>query len=468
MAHSKDLVRAYLQAVVYRQSISQKFQSFREVQLANARAENRVKHHLRQHEAKKRAPTSVDSVLLANLKDHLATVGQGLHQCSFKAVDGRWPLEVEPLSRRVRAAAPVVVRESLEAGADEQKAVEQDDEQPTRVFFRILKTGVGNMKQLQTFVQVPGERLRADDMAVTLHSLSAVSTLDEPIVEEMPCLDSSGLGRILLLKAFNDGCLGTLRENLQGWQGRSIVFSFKSAAMAAFDPADVHEAIVALLECGATPDGDGTITWPSDIADGRPVWGALQAARLIQKVDPDLDGVDPNSIVSYALTDSGFQGIRISAKLRDPVFLAEPRRGLDHPALTPYELGCLLEEQGFQWRLLPQNAIARRRFSMDNETSTSTFFSIFVTHTHMFITHTHACLLHMHYWQFSRRRPGARGFGGWISDITGWCTTQQRKMSRRTGTRLATRLCQNTPGHCYPQSSFWSVMASRKSRTGRT
>ena len=91
--------------------------------------------------------------------------------------------------------------------------------------------------------------------------------------------------------------------------------------MAAFDPADAHEAIVALLECGATPDGDGTITWPSDIADGRPVWGALQAARLIQKVDRDLDGVDPNSIVSYALTDSGFQGIRISTRLRDPVFL---------------------------------------------------------------------------------------------------------------------------------------------------
>ena len=295
-----DVLRGFLEQVIYRQELGIKYTSLDIVRKVNEAADNRWRAAEKKATAMPRAiPTTVEELLVLNAKDHLQAVGpsagyitmpdrpgSGIQFQTASLLDEIDTHDVEqegndesgddvpegevanespavdldedhvPKRRRIDEDAIVPADEDMESG-------------PNLICFKVLKTRPGSMKSLQSFIERGGSKLAQSTFAVAYHSCTSCQETGALIVEERPRVVGPSGMRAMVVEDFRPQCsLETLSESMHGNVNdgppslrMSLPISMEGSEL------DLHNALDNMFKARAIVGKDGSVegdasSWP--------------------------------------------------------------------------------------------------------------------------------------------------------------------------------------------------------------
>ena len=224
-----------------------------------------------------------------------------------------------------------------------------------------MRGNPGKVKSITTFVPEGGEVLESDALAVTFHAVLPGPSADNLAVDVCPRpVGGRSSGRVMLVERFDPGCsLETLRESVVGWSGSETcrTQSWFHLPLAGAEAQSVHDAVSSLLACGAIEG--------KSVSEGVDVqtepWATLLNAGHVKHCDVDAgqvvgDGVADAfvpvaGVAAVQLSSSGLRSLIPGALCHTCEKVCSPRLALPLADLTAWELGMMLRDRGWEWKL---------------------------------------------------------------------------------------------------------------------
>ena len=367
-------------------------------------------------------PESVEHLLLLSAADHMKAVGGDYTFLTFPArSDGQLQLETRTIESHVFSEHPTFLRDmvELEAIADasgpaervaglsaalsevavahaqhEQQARDdlRDGTSPGRVCVRVMKSNVGRVKSISTYVPMGGPVLQQGDVAATLHAEMPGSTPERLITNMRPrAVAGSGM-HVLLIKDFLPGCsLQELQSQVMGWKRdaaddpeRPDVHFALAIPESVVDPDTLSDSLRQLLAARAVPNRDASINVDTSIQP----WVSLLDAGFVAPIGSDSSAA-PGAWQKVQLTPLALRCMSTSYALHTPTPIFKPRSHLPIDQCTSFECAMLLRDQGWQWQLFPKPIEERKRLVHPIANGPGVFYTLGKTLIHSYLV----CLL---------------------------------------------------------------------------
>ena len=400
-----QFIRSLLEKIVYRQELGMKYEGFGIAKRLAERQDERSKTEVgRKAQKVSTLPGSVEEVLLMNTPGHLQFVGGTYGMITMpERTDGQIHLEGSTVEQALHGDVPVeeeasrrdIAMEDLDSkrrrlselsavvaqAQREEHAREdvRDDLPPKQCCFRVVLGRPTQGKSISTFIYHGGAVLKPTDFAVTLHVPFATASADTLSVDLCPrVLSSCSASRVFIVQGFNPGrSLDTLLASAKGWHtpAGSKPKPWFHLPIGDLDGKAVNDAVLELFDSNALRGHDSAL----DVDLRNKPWAQLLQHEFIQVVD------DGNSISSPApevhiarvqLTDKAMASLSTGVAFDACSPLFAPRYSLPLADMSPFELGMLLKEKGWQWELMPQKTADRRALTHPTDREVGTWYTL--------------------------------------------------------------------------------------------
>ena len=256
----------------------------------------------------------------------------------------------------------------------------RDEIPPQLCSFRVMQGNPTRGKSISTFIYHGGPVLRQSDFAVTMHNSFPGPSAGTLSVDLCPrVVASCSSSRAVIVQDFHPGCsLQTLLGTVTGWKvspGCKAAPWFR-LPLEGCDSRAVHNALTQLLDHRAVFGSDTF----QDVDIIATPWAQLLRNEYLHIVD---GSEPPAGSDAVALTTSKVQLSQLGKtslstgacfEVSQPVFA--PRTALPLKCCTPFELGMILQERGWQWQLMPREVKDRQGLAHDSNQAVGAWYTL--------------------------------------------------------------------------------------------
>ena len=382
-----------------------KYESFGIAKRLAERQDDRTKKQVgRKGVAKQVAlPASVDDVLLLNTMEHLhsrggafgmitmplradgeiqlsvATVEDALHGEAVVELEADNP-DVQELSGKRKRLSDLAAEVSQAESRAHVREDIRDEVALPQCCFRVMKGNPTRGKSISTFIHHGGPILQSTDFAVTLHNALPGGGAAELCVDLCPrVVASCSSSRALIVQDFHPGhSLQTLVETVKGWSASSgsRANPWFHVPTDGLDSMGINDALVHLLERRAVFGSDISI----DVDVQTEPWAQLLQHEYLCIFDGSGPAYASDAVslttLKVQLSQLGMASLTSGVCYRVSQSVFAPRTTLPLEDLTPFELGMVLKERGWEWQAMPRLVKDRQALTHDTDQATATWYTL--------------------------------------------------------------------------------------------
>ena len=359
-AKRRDHLVRKLNYIIYRADVEGQFHDTKEQQKQHEQAQERKRKQAARilPEATPALPACVGSVIQTAALQHLQTRygsrEERLTLFSVPTASGVMSRET-PLESRLSRIRPVTgtgaaIAIDVDVEDDFSAAAGVDDE----LFFSIVKTNPGAWHIVQTS-RAAASKLGKYDLCIARHAVVGGSSLERcPLVCTKAMKSPSGGAPTSILEGLRELPVDVLRSGLLKWaSSSSLRYTIEGWSSVCASQHAVADVVTKLVNCKALPGCAALQAFPADDLDDD------ETDIIVELFEHDFvdvsrtDGPDSDSPELVRLEKKALAHLSYCCELSSPTPALAVRDELPIEDRTAYELMMELENQGWEWSLLP-------------------------------------------------------------------------------------------------------------------